>query len=61
MNKEEENNLSYIGFLKATKISDIGIAGGMAGNFTMKTISKKTLQRQNIEQSWKTNNCKIEQ
>ena len=44
--KEREHGLSYVGFSRATKLSDIGITGGLAGNCLTTSISiQKKIQR----------------
>mgnify|MGYP005698177475 CR=1 FL=1 len=37
---EKEHGLSYVAFSRATKLSNIGITGGMAGNCLTTTVKK---------------------
>ena len=57
--KERKHSLSYVGFSRATKLSDIGITGGLAGNYLTTSISiQKKLQRR-LEEDKRLENLQI--
>ena len=49
-NSEREHGLSYVGFSRATKLSDIGISGGLPGNRITSTISKMIKVKKGLEE-----------
>ena len=48
--REKEHGLSYVGFSRATKLSDIGITGGMSGNCLTSKISKMAKLKKRLKE-----------
>ena len=57
--KEKEHGLSYVAFSRATKLSNIGITGGMAGNrLTVKIANMKKVKNR-LEEDNRLNTLEI--
>ena len=54
--KEREHGLSYVAFSRATKLSDIGITGGLAQNCLITSVSSQKKLHRRLEEDKRLEN-----